>query len=82
MACATPVIVSNVGGLQYLVEHKKTGILVPPDKSEPLAVAIKMLLEDHERKKSLGKNAHQKAQHYAWPKITSKITKLYRETTR
>ncbi|MFN3403070.1 MAG: glycosyltransferase [Cytophagaceae bacterium] len=36
MACGTPVIGSNVGGIKYSVEHGRTGFLVPPDDPEIL----------------------------------------------
>jgi D-inositol-3-phosphate glycosyltransferase len=40
MACGTPVIASDVGGLKYSVRHGQTGFLVRPD--DPLALADKL----------------------------------------
>ncbi|MCE5267278.1 MAG: glycosyltransferase family 1 protein [Planctomycetaceae bacterium] len=40
MACGTPVIGSQVGGLQYTVVHGRTGFLVPP--KDPNAVARRL----------------------------------------
>lgn len=36
MACGTPVIGSNVGGIKYAVEHQRTGLLVAPRDAESL----------------------------------------------
>ncbi len=41
-----PVIASSVGGVPELIEHKVTGLLVPPDDADALAQAIADLRED------------------------------------
>lgn len=77
MACATPVIASNVGGLQYLIKHGTTGLLVPANSPQPLADAISALLHSREIRQDLGHAAHLAAQNYSWMKITPQILKLY-----
>jgi len=77
MACATPVIASNTGGLKHLVKHNQTGILVPPHKPQPLSQAIQKLLSDPKLHQKLSQNALKHAQNYSWSKITPKILKLY-----
>jgi len=49
-----PVIASNVGGLPEVIEHEKTGLLVPPENSAALADAIDTLLSNKERAKQYG----------------------------
>ena len=44
MACAKPVVATNVGGIPEIVEHNRTGILVPPAEVAPLADALALLL--------------------------------------
>lgn len=43
MACGTPVIATNEGGLPDFI-NKKVGILVPVDDSEKLALAVKQVI--------------------------------------
>ena len=40
MAMAMPVVATKVGGIPELVEHGRTGILVPPDRPDELARAL------------------------------------------
>jgi glycosyltransferase involved in cell wall biosynthesis len=50
MACGTPVVASDVGGLPEIVEEGATGSLVPVGDAEALATAVVALLEDEERR--------------------------------
>mgnify|MGYP001283833029 CR=1 FL=1 len=54
MACGKPVVASNVGGIPEIVEHEKTGLLVPHSDPAALAVAIKKLAEDPAMRVSMG----------------------------
>jgi glycosyltransferase involved in cell wall biosynthesis len=49
MACAVPVVVSRTGGLTEVVEHERTGLLVPPGDPAALAAAMVALLTDRDR---------------------------------
>ncbi len=46
MAAGIAVIASDVDGLRSLVDHERTGLLVPPGDAEALAAAIIRLLSD------------------------------------
>jgi len=47
MALSRPVVASAVGGIPEMIEHGRTGLLVPPHEPEPLAASIVRLLQDH-----------------------------------
>lgn len=49
-----PVIASRVGGIPEIIEHNKTGLLVPPNSSTVLGTALSILLEDRQKQKELG----------------------------
>jgi glycosyltransferase involved in cell wall biosynthesis len=46
LSCETPVIATDVGGIQELIKNCETGILVPPGDYIQLAKAIQYLLEN------------------------------------
>ncbi len=46
MACGTPVVASDVGGLRFTVIPEETGLLVPPGDASALAEAIARILTD------------------------------------
>jgi len=80
MACGTPVIASDVGGLAFLVKHGRTGYRVPARDPAALAAKITRLLKDKGLRRRIGYRAACWAESYAWPHIADRIEKLYVET--
>jgi D-inositol-3-phosphate glycosyltransferase len=79
MACGTPVIASQVGGLAFLVQDGATGYSIPDQDPEALALALKKLLGDSVARDAMGRRAAEYAREYSWPVITSQIVKVYEE---
>ncbi len=57
MAMAKPAVVSDTEGLRGIVEHGRTGLLVPPGDATALRRALRELLEDSDLRESLGQAA-------------------------
>ncbi|MEJ7560616.1 MAG: glycosyltransferase [Pedobacter sp.] len=80
MACGTPVIGSDVGGIKYSVQPGITGLLVPPKRSDALAEKIISLIQDEKRCNQMSKNAiAHAANHFTWRGIASKMADLYQD---
>jgi D-inositol-3-phosphate glycosyltransferase len=80
MACGTPVIGSDVGGIKYSVQPGITGLLVPAKSADALAEKIISLIQDAERCKEMGQNAiAHAARNFTWKSIASKMADLYQE---
>ena len=77
MACGTPVIASEVGGLAFLVRDGVTGFHVPDHDPVALASAIARLAQDSALRERLGRQAHQYAQQYRWECIADRLLALY-----
>jgi len=79
MACGTPVIASEVGGLAYLVRDGETGFHVPDRDPSLLADRICALLTDAELRRRLGEAAAHHARGYGWPIIAERIQAVYED---
>ncbi len=80
MSCGTPVIATNVGGLSYIIQNRKTGLLFPPGNYRVLANKIVGLFKKKNLRNKLIKNAEEMVKNnYGWKKIASEIIKLYQE---
>lgn len=78
MACGTPVIGSEVGGIKYSVADERTGLLVPPKDPAALAAAIFKLLQDEALRQELGSNALKRIHAlFTWECIAQKLKHLY-----
>ncbi|MDD5644827.1 MAG: glycosyltransferase [bacterium] len=80
MASGKPVIVSDVAGLNELVEDGKSGFLVRPGDSADLAEKISMLSENKNLRSEFGRNAARRAGEFSCEKIIPLFEKLYDET--
>ncbi|HRE29319.1 MAG TPA: glycosyltransferase, partial [Anaerolineales bacterium] len=77
MACGTPVIASEVGGLAFLVQDGQTGFTVPDQDPEALADRICMLISDRDLKARMSAQARAHARNYGWPAIADRIMDVY-----
>jgi glycosyltransferase involved in cell wall biosynthesis len=58
MALSRPVVASAVGGIPEMIDHGRTGLLVPPHNAEALAGSITRLLTDHPYADTIGRAGH------------------------
>jgi D-inositol-3-phosphate glycosyltransferase len=82
MACGTPVIASEVGGLAYLVRDGETGFTIPAEEPDKLCEKLTWLLNDDALHQKMSGQAAEYAQDYAWEKITKQIVEEYEELVR
>jgi D-inositol-3-phosphate glycosyltransferase len=77
MACGTPVIASETGGLAFLVKHGETGFHVPAGDPHALAKRIEELMLDEALRARMGKQAASYAKEFSWSIIADQILELY-----
>ena len=61
MAMGVPVVASDAGGVREIVEHGKTGLLVPPGDVDALAEAVLELLSNPGKARDMGGAGHERA---------------------
>jgi phosphatidyl-myo-inositol alpha-mannosyltransferase len=78
MACATPMVVSDITGFRELVSGGDEAVLVPRNDSDAWAEAIIALLENEGRRERMGAAGLAKAARFAWPHVAREVTAVYR----
>lgn len=71
-----PVVAARAGGILEIIEHEKTGLLVPPGDSQALGAALERLLSRPKLSKQLAIQGHHKA------KTTFTVERMRRDVVR
>jgi D-inositol-3-phosphate glycosyltransferase len=80
MACGTPVIAANVGGLKFSVRDGETGYLVPPGDPAALADRFRMLYSSPALLRVFGQQAIQRVNEmFTWAHVAEGLAKVYGE---
>lgn len=78
MASGTPVVASDVGGLQFTVASEHTGILAPPKDVAAFSVAIDRILSDPQWRNQLGSQARKRVEEkFSWDGVAAQLSDLY-----
>ena len=78
MASQTPVVASDVGGLQFTVVPEVTGLLAPPKDEVAFAAAIDRILTNPVWRNQLGEAGRQRVEiAFSWQSVAYQLTLLY-----
>ena len=77
LACATPVVASDIPGYRAVLTEE-TGVLVPPGDVAALADAVSALSADEPRRRALGEAGRRLAiERYSWDDIGRRLATVY-----
>ena len=80
MACGTPVVGSNVGGIKFTVRDGETGYLVPPNDPDALAERLAHLYRHPKLLGVFRRQAVRRANDlFTWEGVASAVASLYEE---
>jgi len=79
MACGTPVVASQVGGLAFLVRDQETGFVVPGNDVNTMAERLVQIIKDKKLQEKLGNQSAAYAKNYDWKIISEKIIEVYHQ---
>lgn len=82
MNYAVPVIASDIGGITDIVQHDRTGLLVPPGDERALANALWRILTDPALSHRLGEAGRLRLHDaFSWDRIVDQWDRVYRRVT-
>jgi D-inositol-3-phosphate glycosyltransferase len=80
-ACGTPVIANAVGGLLTIVEHGRTGYLVPDRNPDLFARHMATILDDSALASRMSFDAAERARGYTWSFAAARLRRAYADLT-
>ena len=79
MACGTPVVSTNVGGMPEIIRDGKTGYLVNPGNPDELAEAIQRIFNEPEKATVAEEALNMVRSQYDWSVIAQTTEEVLRE---
>lgn len=80
MACGTPVIGADVGGIKYSVRDGQTGYLVPPNDADALGERLAYLFDRPQLLRHFSQQALQRVNRlFTWRRVSGQIADVYEE---
>ncbi len=76
MALGLPIISTDVGGMPFLLEHGKDGLLSPDGDINTMVSHIEHLLDSPDLALSISRNARQKAENFDWKVVEKQWLEL------
>ncbi|MBD2101132.1 glycosyltransferase family 4 protein [Leptolyngbya sp. FACHB-261] len=81
MACGTPVICTDVGGMPEIVEDGVTGFVVPPNDPTALRERINWLVNNPEAALQMGQRARERViEKFTWDSVAKRCLEAYRQS--
>jgi len=81
MLTPLPIIATDVGGIPEIVQHEKTGIIIPRENRNALTSALIDLIENPKKRENYAKEGKKRAlSHFDAKKMAEKYENLYDTT--
>ncbi|MQF86837.1 MAG: glycosyltransferase family 1 protein [SAR202 cluster bacterium] len=78
MACKTPVICFDIGGLQSVIADGSTGYKVKPGDTSAMSSKLEQLLFNPALTEQFGGNSLKRAYEFSWENSARKLSEIYR----
>lgn len=78
LAAGVPVVSTDAGGIPYIIEHGRTGLLACVDDADGLAEHAIRVLHEPELAGRLRRAGLEEATKYAWPAVKEQLIDVYR----
>lgn len=82
-SCQVPVVASHFGGFPEVVQDGVTGLLVPPQDAQALALALRELLADPARRRQMGQAGRRWVhERFHWERVAERVLEAYQQVLR
>ncbi len=79
LASGLPIIATDTGGTQELIEDKKNGYIIKMKNSQDIVQKIERLINSSKLREKMGQISRQKALDMSWSKIARQYVALYKQ---
>ncbi len=79
MACALPVVATEVPGYMSVLEPGSDSLTVRPKSWAELGAALVILARDGALRRRMGASGYEKAKHYSWASVASQVVEVYEQ---
>lgn len=73
MACGTPVVLTDSGGVRDYAQHEENCLMVPPKDVSAMAAAVERLVGDESLTDHLSRNGRKTALRYNWATVVEQV---------
>jgi phosphatidylinositol alpha-mannosyltransferase len=77
MACATPIVCSDICGFRDVVAHEREALMIPCGDRDALADSLVRVLDDDALRFRLGSTGRERAMAYSWSRVTDAVLDVY-----
>jgi hypothetical protein len=79
MACKTPVVCTDIGGVRDFATDGETALLVRPGDSEPITKALMRLMKSPKLRQQLAENAYEAVAEFTWERTAKRLVEIVEE---
>ena len=77
MAAGLPIVATSVGGIPEVVDHGRTGLLVPPKDPRKLAEAIEKFRGDADLRQRFGRAGLARVAAFSWERLGPRYARMF-----
>ena len=77
MAAGKPIVASDIEGYRGTIKHGQQGLLVPPKDSQGLADALQHLIDQPDKRRSMGTTGRSLVEQYRWDVVAHQVEDYY-----
>lgn len=78
-ASGLPIVTTNAGGIPYILEDRRTGLMVNRDDHEAMAAGALKFLEDQDFAARIADQARLECRKFSWDEVREQWVRLYHE---